>query len=241
MKIKSIIIEDDKLSLQLLRELVGKISFLDLFATYESAKEAFENMEKIREADLIFLDIEMPDMTGIEFLQNLEVKPEVIIISGNPEYALDAFEFEVTDYILKPLTLPRLLKALNKVKENVTIKKNRRIFKSSNDVSEESIFIKTDKGIKKFDFKDILFVEAMENYVKIWSDDGVYISHSTMKKMREILPDYFMQVHRSYIINLNRISLIQSNVISIETPQGNQVIPIGKKYRDELYERLNVK
>ncbi len=241
MKIKSIIIEDDKLSMQLLRELVGKISFLDLTATYESAKEAFEHMDKIKEADLIFLDIEMPDMTGIEFLQNLEVKPEVIIISGNPEYALDAFEFEVTDYILKPPTLPRLLKALNKVKENVTIKQNRQSLISANKGKGESIFIKTDKGIKKFDFKDILFVEAMENYVKIWSTDGVFISHSTMKKMREILPDYFMQVHRSYIINLNRISLIQSNVISIDTPQGNQVIPIGKKYRDELYERLNVK
>jgi DNA-binding LytR/AlgR family response regulator len=238
MKIKSIIIEDDKLSKQLIQELANKISFVDLLTTYESAKDAFENIEIIKKADLIFLDVELPDMTGLEFLKNLEVKPEIIIISGKPDYALDAFEFEVTDYILKPPTLPRMLRALNKVKEKLA---NKRALVTRENYQKDTIFLKTDKGIKKFEVKNIYMVEAMENYVKIWNDEGVFMSHNTMKNMRELLPDNFVQVHRSFIVNLDHIKLIQSNLVVIKTFEGEKIIPIGKKYKDDLFNKLNIK
>jgi len=224
--------------MQLLSELIRRLSVLELVGKYDSAKDAYQDLDNIRNVDLIFLDIEMPEMTGIEFLKNFDKGPEVVIISANPGYAIEAFEFEVADYIVKPPSLPRLLKAVNKVRERL---KQRNLAQKEETATENEVFIKTDKGIKKFVFDEILFVEAMENYVKIWSKEGVFISHNTMKRMKEILPDYFLQVHRSYIVNINRISLIQSNVLVIETKNGTQVIPIGKKYRDELYNRLNIK
>ena len=236
MKIKCVIIEDDPLSLHLLEDLIRKISVLNLIGKYSSAKEAFLDMENLKNAELIFLDIEMPDLTGMEFLENLQETPEVVIITGNPEYAVDAFEKYVTDYILKPVSLPRLLKAVNKVKENIEKKEN----KKEGFNNENNIFIKTDKGILNFKINDIFYLEAMENYVKIHTYDNVHISHSTMKKMLEILPSIFFQVHRSFIINLNHISLIQSNVIVIKTNKGNKTIPIGKKYKEYLFKRLNI-
>ncbi len=237
MKINCIIVEDDQLSMHLLEELVGKVSFLNLIAKYDSAKEAYMDMENVKKADLIFLDIQMPDMTGMEFLENLEEKPEIVIITGNAEYAVDAFEIQVTDYILKPVSLPRLLKAVNKVKENLEFKKDDKqgMIQGSN-----NIFLKTDRGIKNFNVDDILYVEAMENYVKIQTYDETFISHNTMKNMREMLPSQFFQVHRSYIVNVNHITLIQSNVIIIKTKHESKAIPIGKKYKDELFNRLNI-
>ncbi len=237
MKINCIIVEDDPLAMHLLEDLIGKVSFLNLVAKYNSAKEAYMDMENVRKADLIFLDIQMPDMTGMEFLENLKEKPEVVIITGNAEYAVDAFGFQVTDYILKPVSLPRLLKAVNKVKENLELKKRDKqdLLQGSN-----NIFLKTDKGIKNFNIDDILYIEAMENYVKLQTYEDTFISHNTMKKMKEMLPAQFFQVHRSYIVNVDHIALIQSNIIIIKTKHESKAIPIGKKFRERLFNHLNI-
>ncbi len=238
MKLKSIIIEDDPLSMQLLKDIISRIDDVEIINTYATAKDAYNDLESIKNIDLIFLDIEMPDMTGLDFLKYMDKGPEIIIISGRAEYAIDAFEFEVSDYLLKPPSLPRLLKAIKKVKKHITVKREKPVAEGTN---ANSIFLKTDKGIKSFVPDNIIHIEAMENYVKIYYTDGVYISHNTIKKMLEILPSkYFMRVHRSYILNLKKIKLIQSHFVEVETTEGAKVIPIGKKYRDEFFNRINV-
>lgn len=235
MKINCIIIDDDPLAAKVLQELIEKTDFLNLLRTYSSAKEAIFKKEEISQnVDLIFLDVEMPEMTGIEFLSAFEKHPYVIIVSSKKHYAIDAFEFEVTDYLTKPVSLTRFTKAVDRI-VNLMQEKQNKGTKTTGD-----IFFKTDKGFIRLKSDDVFYIEGLENYIKVFTPQKTYVVHHTLKSIIEKLPPQYIRIHRSNIININHIHQIQNNVVVIILNDKRKVIPVGKAYRENFYEQLNI-
>ncbi|MBN2762668.1 MAG: response regulator transcription factor, partial [Bacteroidales bacterium] len=182
--------------------------------------------------DLIFLDIEMPEMSGIDFLESLTNPPQIIIISSKEKYALEAFNYDVIDYLLKPIVYSRFFKAINKA--NVR-------FKNKVDSKDDEIFIKKNSALVRLKYDDILYVEALENYVIFSTFNERYTIHFTMKAIEQKLPaNKFSRVHRSFIVNTSRINVIEDNSVIIKTHDGNKSIPIGKSYKDKLLRDINL-
>ena len=229
-----IIIDDDSFVRRITEDFVKKNESLTLLHSLSSAVEANNVLNSSENIDLIFLDIEMPEMTGIDFLNSLSSLPQVIIVSSKEKYALDAFEYDVTDYLLKPFTYSRFCKAVNKVLERQ--EKNRMHAKG------DEIFIKHNSSLVKLKYAEILWIEAMENYVIINTFSDKYMIHFTMRSIEEKLPQkQFLRVHRSFIINVSSIHSIEDNTIYIKTnDKSKNSIPIGKSYKDRLLGELNV-
>lgn len=235
MKINCIIIDDDPLATQILQELIEKISYLNLLKVYASAKDAiFKKEEILSGVDLIFLDVEMPEMSGIEFLSAFEKHPYVIIISSKKNYAIDAFEFEVTDYLTKPVSLPRFLKAVDRIYKLMTESEKKTLNKI------KDIFFKTDKGFIRLKEDEVFYIEALENYIKVFTENKIYVVHHTLKSVIEKLPEQYIRIHRSYIININHIQKIQNNIVVIEINKKKKIVTIGKSYQKDLYKKLNI-
>ncbi len=231
-----IIIDDDKLSTKIIAEFVEKTDELNLVATYASAVDGINylNGKNAVQIDILFLDIEMPEMTGIDVLKTLNVLPQVIIYSSQEKYALESYEYNVTDYLLKPVIYPRFLKAINKVKEKN--EKREDITKNSTE-----IFIKNNSSLVRVKYDDILWIEALENYVVVNSFKEKYTIHFTMKAISDKMPsDQFVRVHRSFIVNIGKIKVIEDNSVVIKTENGSKVIPIGKSYKDKLMDDINL-
>ena len=235
MKISCIVIDDDPLATRVLQELIEKTSFLNLLRTYPSAQEViFKKEEILQDVDLIFLDVEMPGMTGIEFLSAFEKHPFVIIVSSKKNYAVDAFEFEVADYLTKPVSLPRFFKATDRIFNLMQEKQ-----KTDTETAED-IFFKTDKGIIRLDSDDVFYIEALENYIKVFTEGKTYVVHHTLKSIIEKLPQQYIRIHRSYIVNVNRIHQIQNNIVVVVINGERKVIPVGKAYQKEFFDKLNI-
>ncbi len=229
-----IIIDDDSFVRKITEDFVKKTESLTLLHSLSSAVEAINVLNSNENIDLIFLDIEMPEMTGIDFLNSLSTLPQIIIISSKDKYAIDAFEYDVTDYLLKPFAYSRFSKAVNKALE--------RQEKSRMHAKGDEIFIKHNSSLVKLKYADILWVEAMENYVIINTFDEKYMIHFTMRAIEEKLPPkQFLRVHRSFIVNVSSIHSIEDNTIHIKTSdKARNSIPIGKSYKDKLLKELNV-
>lgn len=229
-----IIIEDYEESRKLVEIFVQKTRMLNLVGSFESAVEAINNHDPSLTVDLVLLDIELPEMSGMEYLRTLQTNPVVIILSAQEKYALEAYEYDVTDYILKPVTYARFYKAISKA--YTRWKKDRNVQKS-----KDEIFIRKGSSLVRFSFQDILWIEALENYVLLNTQREKLTVHFTMKAIMDKLPpDFFQQVHRSYIVNLNKIQLIKNNNLFItEGPEAKR-IPIGKSYKEQLLASLNL-
>jgi len=229
-----IIVDDDSFLRIIIENFVKKTESLNLLCSLSSAVEAVNLLNQNENIDLIFLDIEMPEMTGIDFLNALKTLPQIIIVSSKDKYALAAFEYDVTDYLLKPFDYSRFYKAVQKALERQ--EKNRLHAKS------EEIFIKQNNSLVKLKYSNILWVEAMENYVLINTFDEKYTIHFTMRAIEEKLPQKeFMRVHRSFIINVGSIQSIEDKAIYIKThDKKKNCIPIGKSYKDKLLKELKV-
>lgn len=227
-----IIIDDDPLSCKVLEKLLSKVEDIKLVATYNSAVAALPAL-KNEIADLIFLDVEMPEMTGIEFLQSLEKQPQIIIVSSKEKYALDAFDLNVTDYLLKPPQFGRFYKAVEKVK--------RQLAKSGTPTAGNEIFFKSNSVYVKVTIDDILWIEALENYCNIYTEKDKILAHLNLKAVEKILPsDKFMRVHRSYVINLNKIMLVEQNSVMVKTEKGDSRVPVSRSFRDKLLEHIKI-
>lgn len=226
---KCIIIDDDNVSRILLGELVKKEPFLELKGTFDNAVEVIDFI-KTNQIDLIFLDIEMPELTGFEFLRIVKNPPKIVLTTSNPEYALTAFDFDVTDYLLKPITLPRFLRAVDKIKQTET--------GNAAAAYEDSIFLKEEGKFVKIEVSKILFIEAQGDYMKVNTEGGKkHLVLSTMKSIENKLPHkHFLRVHRSYIVNVNKISDLTENNLLIE----KNIIPVGNSYRETLMKNLNI-
>jgi DNA-binding LytR/AlgR family response regulator len=229
-----IIIDDDKLSRRVIEEYLNKTESLTLLGSFATAVEAINFLKQHENVDIIFLDIEMPEMSGIDFLDTLKNHPQIIIISSKGKYALDAFEYDVTDYLLKPITYARFYKAVDKA-----ISRTQKSNLSS--IGKDEIFIKKNSSLVRLKYDDILWVEALENYVIFNTFSDKYTIHFTMKAVEQKLPSTkFVRVHRSYIVNTSSIDEIDDNTIMVKTSDGNKSIPIGKSYRDKLMDDLNL-
>jgi len=232
-EMKCIIIDDDRLVREITESFVQKTAPLVLLHSLSSALDAMNVLNAGDNIDLIFLDIEMPEMTGIEFLNSLKALPQIIIISSKEKYAINAFDYDVTDYLLKPFSYSRFCKAVNKALERQ---------KTQKQTLESEIFIKHNNSLVKVNYSDILWIEAMENYININTFNEKYTMLFTMRAIEEKLPQkQFFRVHRSYIVNIDKIQSIEDNAIHILT--NNMVInsiPISKQYKNKLLNELNV-
>lgn len=220
------------MSRRIIEEFVNRTDQLNLLSSYENAVDAINAFNSEEDIDLIFLDIEMPEMSGIDFLETLTNPPQIIIISSKDKYALDAFNYDVTDYLLKPISYSRFFKAVNKA--NVR-------FKNKVDTKDNEIFIKKNSALVRLKYEDILWVEALENYVIFNTFSDKYTIHFTMKAIEQKLPsNRFTRVHRSYIVNTSSIKVIEDNSVIIKTHDGAKSIPIGKSYKDKLMGDINL-
>jgi DNA-binding LytR/AlgR family response regulator len=229
-----IIVDDDILTCKILEGYVNKYSTLNLIGSFTDSVEARNVLIRRRDIDLIFLDIEMPEMNGFDFMGSLESPPNIIIISSAEEHAIRAFDFNVIDYLLKPISYSRFCKAIDK-----TIRYYSRKEQAPN--GDEEIFIKSGSSLVKLKLRDIVYVEALENYVTLNTTDEKYTIHFTMKAIESQLPSgVFIRVHRSFIVNKTMIQTIRENTLDLNVGGTLKSIPVGKSYRDTLLHEINV-
>ena len=229
-----IIVDDDKLSCKLLEGFVAKYSSLNLVGTFSDSVSARNELSKRKDIDLIILDVEMPELDGFDFIVSLEFPPNIIIVSATEQYAIKAFDLNVVDFLLKPVQYARFCKAIDK-----TIRYFSR--KESTTSGDQEIFIKKGSSLVKLKLKDIAYVEALENYVTVNTQDEKYTIHFTMKAIESQLPSsLFTRVHRSFIINKSLIQAIKENSLDLSIGNSLKSIPVGKSFRDILLNDINV-
>lgn len=239
--IKCIAIDDEPHALRILEEYASKIPFLELISTFQSPMEAFKFLKQ-NQVDLIFLDIQMPELSGLQFLEILSNRPRIILTTAYSEFALEGYEYEVSDYLLKPFSVERFIKAVMKVKKDEASTEHQQASPVTEAQEKEktmnTILIKGDAKNKyhRISINEILFIEGMRNYVAIVKEDGSkIITLQNMKSLEEDLNQFgFDRIHKSYLVNLNKITLIEGNSITI----GEAVIPIGGSYRKDFFEKI---
>lgn len=226
MTITCVITDDEPMARKGLRSYVEQVDFLSLTGVCEDAMQ-LNTLLKTQRPDLLLLDIEMPYLSGLDLLATLHHPPKVIITSAYEQYALKGYELDVVDYLLKPISFERFLKAVNKVHDLLAREKV--------PDANASFFVKSEKRMCKIYLKDILFVEALENYVRIYTTSGRVITHSSLKRIGESLPeDRFLQTHKSYIINVERVELVEGNSLRIDSYQ----IPVARNLREIVLKRI---
>ena len=229
-----IIVDDDQMSCKILEGFVSKSSALNLLGTFSDSVEARNILTQRKDIDLVILDIQMPELNGFDFIGSLDNPPNIIIVSSAEEYALKAFDFNVVDYLLKPVSYGRFLKAIDK-----TVRYFSR--KESNSTVDEEIFLKKGSSLVKLKLGDIIFIEALENYVTLNTNNDKFTIHFTMKAIESQLPSsVFIRVHRSYIINKSMIQTIKENSLDLNVGGTLRNIPVGKSFRDSLLNDINV-
>lgn len=224
-----IVIDDEPVALKIATALVEETDFLDLIGAYQNAIEGVNAIIE-HEPDIIFLDIQMPDISGIDIIKSLSKKPEIILITSKKEYSIEAFEFNVTDYLLKPIkSYARFLQAAQKAKDNITLLNKK---ETSN---KESIFLKVDSILQKTNFTDILFIEAFGDYVKIHTTNKVHVVYSKLRAIESEFPaSQFMRVHRSFIVRIDKIESIDQNSLQV----GEKIIPVSVRNKNSLLEQI---
>jgi DNA-binding LytR/AlgR family response regulator len=230
--IKCIIVDDEPLAIDVLRALLDKFDHLDIVAECGDSFQAFEVLRN-NDIHLMFLDIHMPELSGLDFLKNLASPPAVILTTAHREFALEAFELDVIDYLLKPISGPRLMKALEKFHK---IYSSSEQSPSSKKAGSGYIMIRADRKSRKVFYSDIDYVESIKDYVRIHTGDEKIMSRMTLSDLESKLPlDTFLRVHRSYIVNLNKITAITTHDVEI----GLKEVPIGDSYRADLDAKIN--
>lgn len=226
-----IIVDDEPPAIRLLEKYVDKVPFLKLEKTFTKSLQALSFLES-NSVDLIFLDIQMPEITGIQLSKIINKKVQIIFTTAYPEFALESYDVSAIDYLLKPIEFERFYQAVKKVLP----KEANVVLKNSNE--KEYIFFKTD-GKNKFTkvfLNDILFVQGLKNYVAIQQEDSEIITYNTLKNLKEMLPEQnFIQIHKSYIVSIKHIDSIENDAVWI---QGKQ-LPIGNTYRKNFFEKIN--
>lgn len=237
MSLRCLIIDDEPLAHEVILEYSKDIPFLEICGQCYRATEAFEFLSST-EIDLIFLDIRMPKLSGLDFLKTLQRKPLVIITSAYEEYALESFDLAVCDYLLKPFRFDRFLKAANRALESYELK-NKANNSTSTVVNEsEQISIKADKRHVLVKLNDLQYLESLGNYVKVWGDTEFLLTPRTLSSFEEQLPpDIFVRIHKSFILNKKFVHYMEGNMIFLKN--GKQV-PIGKNYKPIIKQLLDI-
>lgn len=233
MPIKCAIIDDEPLARKVLRQYLEQVSWLELIFEEGNPLEAINRL-RTEPVDLIFLDVKMPGITGLEFLKILKNRPQVILTTAYRDYALDGFEYEVTDYLLKPIALERFLQAIHKVRQTDTPKS---MTPAAPKITRESIIIKQDKKLYKVFLDEISHIEGLKDYVKVHTSRRLYITYHTMQGiLKELNAGDFMRVHKSFIINLQQFRSLEGSIISLT----DKTVPLGRTYRESFIQRITV-
>ena len=228
MMLNCIVVDDDEMSRKVVVHFIEKTNFLQLTQEFDNAIDATQYLDE-EHVDIIFLDVQMPEMSGMDFINALEKDIDIILITSEEKYAVEAFEKKVTDYLVKPIEYPRFLQAAKKAQTNIEIKR-------AATEKRMEFYVRTDAKIVRIAYEKILFVEALADYVIIQTEVKKHIVHFTMKGIANRLPDgEFVRTHRSYIVNLNKIEALEDNSLLI----GEKYIPIGASYKEALLDRLN--
>lgn len=229
--INCLAIDDEPLALDVLEDFIGKVPFLHLVKACSSAMEAMELLHQ-EPVQLLFLDIQMPQVSGVQFLKGLRNdRPKVIFTTAYPDYALEGFNLDAVDYLLKPFTFERFLKATNKAYQQINVQA-----KTPEPPAEKDyMFVKSGYDTVKVRFKDILYIEGLKDYVKIHTTGKMVIALMNLKALEDMLPAPFIRVHRSYIIDFERITKVQKRRVFIDQTE----IPIGEVYREDFLKKLN--
>ncbi|MDT0620913.1 LytR/AlgR family response regulator transcription factor [Croceitalea vernalis] len=234
-----IIIDDELTSRAIVSNLCENSTDLNVLAEFPNAVEALKYLNQ-NEVDVIFLDIHMPFLTGIDFIQTLKNPPRVVFTTSDTDFAIEAYSYEfIVDYLVKPITVDRFQKTISKLKNSIPVAPSNDSENAASGASTNNgeLYINIDRRLIKLKFQDILIIEAKGDYIEIKTTDSFHRVHSTLKKIKEKLPEsLFMQIHRSYIINFTKIIDIQDNSVLIE----RNVIPISRSNRPSLMKRLNL-
>lgn len=230
MTIKCIIVDDEPIARRGILEHVRQIDFLEPIASCRNSIEA-SRILATEQVDLMFLDIQMPKLNGIDFLKSIARPPLVIFTTAYPEYALDGFELDVTDYLLKPISFARFYKAVIKAKEYLSL-----VHKPIENINDDFFFIKCNQKLEKIFYSSVLYFEGMSNYIIIHTDQKKYVTYLTFKKVEESLPpQLFLRIHKSFLVSIGAISTIDQNDLYI----NDICLPISKSYKDEVMKRIN--
>lgn len=237
MKISCIIVEDIQIAADFLRKFCEKSDLVEVKGHFMNVADALEFLDQER-VDLLFLDVEMPGANGFDLLDRLTYSPKIILTTSKTEYAFNAFQYHVDDYLKKPFTYKRFMEAIEKLRQQQAAEISPTTTSASTPQPDSDfLFIKAEDKLIKLKKDDILFLESMRDYVKFVTAGKSYITYSTLKNMEEkLIGQIFLKVHRSYIVNINKIDDIRGNTIYV---LGNQ-IPIGKGHKEDLATRLNI-
>lgn len=229
-QLKIIIADDEPIARDILKGYIAKLPYANIVAECKNATEVFSVLHK-EQVDLLLLDINMPEITGLDLLKTLRNPPQVIFTTAYAEYAVESYELNAIDYLLKPFSFDRFVKAINKVleKETTTI--------AHQDIPNKTIFVKADGKLVKVNIDELTVIEGVKDYVKLWVDKTPLLVHSTMKNMEEQLQQYpdMVRVHKSYIVNIAHVNVVEGNILRFT----NHEVVIGNTYRDKVFELLN--
>jgi len=229
MKIKCIIIDDEHLARELLVDYISKLPQLELVAKCYGVPQAMEVLQN-ESIDLIFLDVQMPDISGIDFLKSLTIKPIVILTTAYPEYALDGYSLDVIDYLLKPISFERFVQSVNKASDQFNF-----ISRRDNNLERDYITIRSEHKIHKVNYNNILYIEGAKEYVIFYlKEGGRIITLEALKRLEDLLPNNFMRIHKSHIINKDEVRSLYGNMVEI----GSKKILIGKTYKELVLNKI---
>jgi DNA-binding LytR/AlgR family response regulator len=234
MNLKTIAIDDEPLALRLVSDYVSKTPFLELVGSFDNPLDAIDFLSK-QTVDLIFVDIQMPDLTGIEFTRSLEDAPKIIFTTAYEKYAIEGYKLNAIDYLLKPFSYEEFLIAAGKARKQVELESNAQ---PSIEANNQFLFLKSEYKIRRINFNDILYIEGLKDYIKVFTtgEDKPVLSLNSIKSLEQKLPeDKFMRVHRSYIVNLEKIDTIERSRIIF----GKVYIPVSDQYKDKFQEYLD--
>ena len=227
MKIKCVLVDDEPLAIKVLQNYFVNFPDFEVVGTFNNSLDALDFVNN-NTVDALFLDINMPMMTGFELISLLENKTKVIITTAFREFAAESYDLEVLDYLVKPIPLPRFIKCINKITTEYNLKNN---IKTETVRTDSHIFIKVDKKMMKINIDEILFIEGMKEYIKVVTPDKTYITHKSLTSQSEELPtDRFMRIHKSYTIALDKVKSIEGNRVQIHT----YTIPIGRNFSKDV-------
>lgn len=226
---RCLIVDDEPLARQLMEAHIRQVKSLQVMGSCETAVEAFDCLHR-HPVDLLFLDIQMPGITGLNFLKSLKNPPRVIFTTAYMEYAVEAFELEAVDYLLKPITFERFIKAIQKItppKEMVTTAKEQ--------ITDDAIFVKVNKRLMRIAYPDIYYIEGSGDYIKVVTGTGTHLSYQSLNRIEELLPhQQFMRIHKSFIVNRKHIQFLEGSLVRILDKE----LPVGVTYKDAVYRKL---
>jgi len=237
MKINCIAIDDEPLALNKIREYIKRIPYLELLESFDNAISALEFIKEHR-VDLIFLDIQMEELTGIQMVEAMNDAPKIILTTAYSQYAIKSYELDVSDYLLKPISFPRFLKSCEKISDQLKSHVHQKPALSKEDqqpIAPSFFYIKNGHKTQKIDFKDIYFIEAMKDYVRIWTHNEKVMTLLSLKKLESLLPSHqFIRIHKSYIISMDKIDSIERNRVLILQER----LAIGKSYQKSFFDKI---